>query len=233
MAILHKKAFHSQKAAVINHIGNMMLTKKDINEMFRRFAEKKADPEIELDYTSPYTLLIAVVLSAQATDKGVNRATPNLFAIASTPQQMVDLGEENLREYIRSLGLFNSKARNIIALSQMLLDEFNGEVPATLKELEKLPGVGRKSANVILNSVFKIPTIAVDTHVFRVSNRIGFCTAKTPRQTEDALERLVPKEWKPRAHYWLVLHGRYTCKARKPDCPNCIIRDICTFNAKK
>lgn len=205
----------------------MPLTGQEINEIFYRFSEKNADPKIELDYSSPYTLLIAVILSAQATDKGVNRVTPQLFELASTPIEMLALGEEKLKIIIKSIGLFNTKAKNIIALSEKLLRNYAGIVPSTLQELESLPGVGRKSANVILNAIYNQPTIAIDTHIFRVSNRIGFCKAKTPLQVEMALEKIVPKKWKLKAHYWLVLHGRYTCKARTPQCGNCLINDIC------
>jgi endonuclease-3 len=206
-----------------------MSTKKNINEIFQRLAEKRPMPKIELDYHSPYTLLVAVILSAQSTDKGVNRVTPNLFAVADTPEAMVALGEERLKEYIKTIGLFNSKARNIIKMSAALIADHNSEVPATLVELEKLAGVGRKSANVILNSIFGHPTIAVDTHVFRVSNRLGLCDTKNPLQTEKALEEVVPARWKTYAHHWLVLHGRYVCKARKPECMKCIVNDLCKY----
>jgi endonuclease-3 len=206
---------------------NIMRKKKNIEEIFTRFAVKKPQPRIELDYYSPYTLLVAVVLSAQSTDKGVNRVTPNLFAVADTPEKMVTLGEENLKNYIKTIGLFNNKARNIIKMSEALIAKHNSEVPATLEELSSLPGVGRKSANVMLNSIFGHPTIAVDTHVFRVSNRIGLCKSKNPLQTEKALVEIIPDKWKPNAHHWLVLHGRYVCKARKPDCHKCLINDLC------
>ncbi|MBA8666960.1 endonuclease III [Holosporaceae bacterium 'Namur'] len=209
-----------------------MLKAKQINEVFERFFANKPDPKIELDYSCPFTLLVAVVLSAQATDKGVNRVTPKLFEIASTPQKMIELGEEKLKEIIKSIGLYNAKAKNIILMSKALIERFGGEVPASMIELTSLPGVGRKSANVILNCVFNEPTIAVDTHIFRVSNRIGFCKTNTPEKTELELMKKVPSRWRPKAHFWLVLHGRYTCKARKPECGSCIINDICEYKYK-
>ncbi len=209
------------------------MNKKRLNEIFSRFAENKPNPRIELDYTSPYTLLIAVVLSAQSTDKGVNKATPALFEIANTPKQMVELGEEKLKKYIKTIGLYNAKAKNIIGLSQMIIDEYNGEVPADFEKLQRLPGVGRKSAKVMLHSIWNQPVIAVDTHVFRVSNRIGLCNEKNPLKTELALEKVVPMQWKDKAHHWLVLHGRYVCKARKPECDRCLINDLCNYYSKQ
>ncbi len=209
------------------------MNKKTLNEIFSRFAENKPNPRIELDYTSPYTLLIAVVLSAQSTDKGVNRATPALFEVASTPKQMVELGLEKLKTYIKTIGLYNAKGANIIALSQMLIDKYNGEVPADFEELQKLPGVGRKSAKVMLHSIWNQPVIAVDTHVFRVSNRIGLCNEKNTLKTELALEKNIPMQWKDKAHHWLVLHGRYVCKARKPECDRCLINDLCNYYKSK
>jgi endonuclease-3 len=211
------------------------MNKKTLNEIFSRFAENKPNPRIELDYTSPYTLLIAVVLSAQSTDKGVNRATPALFAVADTPQKMVKLGLEKLKQHIKTIGLYNAKGANIIALSQMLIDKYNSEVPDDFEELQKLPGVGRKSAKVMLHSIWNQPVIAVDTHVFRVSNRIGLCNEKNPLKTELALEKNIPMQWKDKAHHWLVLHGRYVCKARKPECDRCLINDLCNYysSAKK
>ena len=208
------------------------MRKAQIHEMFARFAENKPDPKIELDYTSPYTLLVAVILSAQSTDKGVNKATPALFEVADTPEKMVELGEENLKEYVKTIGLYNSKAKNIVKMSRMLLEDFNGEVPGNREDLQKLAGVGRKSANVILNSIFRQPTIAVDTHIFRISNRIGLCKTKTPEATEHALDKITPKEYKLQAHHWLVLHGRYICKARKPECGKCLIDDLCKYKKK-
>jgi len=209
------------------------MNKAEITEIFRRFSIKKPHPKIELDYTNPFELLVAVVLSAQATDRGVNRVTPALFAVANNPAGMVALGEDKLKEYIKSIGLFNTKAKNIIAMSKVLVEKFDSKIPGTLEALESLPGVGRKSANVMLNCIFGYHTIAVDTHVFRVSNRIGFCKTKNPLQTEQALIKKVPAEYKERAHHWLVLHGRYICKARKPECGKCIIDDICRFKDKK
>ncbi|AIF81676.1 endonuclease III [endosymbiont of Acanthamoeba sp. UWC8] len=209
-----------------------MLKAKQINEIFERFFANKPHPKIELDYSCPFTLLVAVVLSAQATDKGVNRVTPKLFEVANTPQKMIELGEEKLKEIIKSIGLYNAKAKNIILMSKALIERFGGEVPASMIELTSLPGVGRKSANVILNCVFNEPTIAVDTHIFRVSNRIGFCKTNTPEKTELELMKKVPSRWRPKAHFWLVLHGRYTCKARKPECASCIISDICEYKHK-
>jgi len=209
------------------------VNKKQIIEIFSRFQEKDASPRIELDYINPYTLLVAVVLSAQATDKGVNRATPKLFELASTPEEMLELGEEKLRDIIKTIGLYNTKAANIIKMSQKLVDEFDSIVPDDYDALCSLPGVGSKSANVILNSVFGHATIAVDTHVFRVSNRVGLCKTKTPIQTENELKKIVPKEFSMFAHHWLVLHGRYVCVARKPKCDQCLINDLCKFNNAK
>ncbi len=208
------------------------MNKKKLNEIFSRFAENKPNPRIELDYTSPYTLLVAVVLSAQSTDKGVNKATPALFEVADTPEKMVNLGLDKLKTYIKTIGLYNAKGANIIALSQMLIDKYSGEVPADFEELQKLPGVGRKSAKVMLHSIWNQPVIAVDTHVFRVSNRIGLCNEKNPLKTELALEKTIPIQWKDKAHHWLVLHGRYVCKARKPECDRCLINDLCDYYSK-
>jgi endonuclease-3 len=204
----------------------------DIDEFFRRLAADNPAPKTELEYINPYTLLVAVVLSAQATDIGVNKATGPLFQIVQTPQQMVELGEEKLRQYIRTIGLFNTKAKNVIKLSEILVAEHAGEVPRKRKELEALPGVGRKTANVVLNVAFGQTTIAVDTHIFRVSNRTGLARGKTPEEVERKLVRYVPARWKPHAHHWLILHGRYICKARKPDCPACAVRDLCAFPDK-
>ena len=204
----------------------------DIDEFFRRLAADNPAPKTELEYINPYTLLVAVVLSAQATDIGVNKATGPLFQIVQTPQQMVELGEEKLRQYIRTIGLFNTKAKNVIKLSEILVAEHGGEVPRKRKELEALPGVGRKTANVVLNVAFGQTTIAVDTHIFRVSNRTGLARGKTPEEVERKLLRYVPARWKPHAHHWLILHGRYICKARKPDCPACAVRDLCAFPDK-
>jgi len=209
------------------------MIKKKIDIIFQRFAENKPTPKIELEYTCPFTLLVAVVLSAQSTDKGVNRATHKLFEIAGTPEKMVELGEEKLKEYIKTIGLFNAKAKNVIGLSQLLVEKYNSVVPNDFEELQKLPGVGRKSAKVMLNSIWHQPVIAVDTHVFRVSNRIGLCKTKNPLQTELALEKAIPLKWKIYAHHWMVLHGRYVCKARKPECERCLINDCCNFFKKE
>jgi endonuclease-3 len=204
----------------------------DIDEFFRRLAADNPAPKTELEYINPYTLLVAVVLSAQATDVGVNKATGPLFKVVQTPRQMLELGEERLRQYIRTIGLFNTKARNVMKLSEILVAEHGGEVPRKRKELEALPGVGRKTANVVLNVAFGQTTIAVDTHIFRVSNRTGLAKGKTPEEVERKLVRYVPARWKPHAHHWLILHGRYICKARKPDCPACVVRDLCAFPDK-
>ncbi|MCH2546674.1 MAG: endonuclease III [Alphaproteobacteria bacterium] len=209
-----------------------MLTREAISDVFRRLAAVNPEPQTELESVNTYTLLVAVICSAQATDVGVNKATRALFPLVDTPQKMLDLGEEGLKSYIKTIGLFNSKAKNVIAMSQMLLDKHNGEVPDTLKELQALPGVGRKTANVILNCAFGQPTIAVDTHVFRVSNRIGIAKANNVEEAERQLLRKIPKEWLFHAHHWLILHGRYVCKARKPECANCTISDICEYRAK-
>jgi endonuclease-3 len=190
------------------------------------------EPKGELDYVNPYTLLVAVVLSAQATDKGVNKATGPLFAIADTPEKMVALGLEKVREAIKTIGLFNTKAKNVIALSEALIAHHNSEVPQDRAALETLPGVGRKTANVVLNIAFGIPTIAVDTHIFRIGNRTGLAIGKTVRAVEDRLEKITPKEFGLHAHHWLILHGRYICKARKPDCPACIVRAYCHYPEK-
>ena len=208
------------------------MKKRDIEEFFRRLAENNPAPETELEYRSPYTLLVAVVLSAQATDVSVNKATGPLYAVADTPQAMVALGEDALRGYIRTIGLFNTKARNVIALSQMLIDEHGGDVPHNRKALEALPGVGRKTASVVLNAAFGQSTIAVDTHVFRVANRSGLAPGKTANAVEDQLVKRVPEAWRRHAHHWLILHGRYVCTARKPNCTECRVNDLCAFEGK-
>jgi len=208
------------------------MKKADIDDFFRRLEARNPDPRGELEYINPYTLLVAVVLSAQATDAGVNKATGPLFRAADTPQKMLALGEARLRDYIRTIGLFNTKAKNIIALSQALIDEHGGAVPNDRAALEKLPGVGRKTANVVLNVAFAEPTIAVDTHIFRVGNRTGLARGKTPLAVEQKLEKAVPERYKLHAHHWLILHGRYVCKARKPDCPSCVVNDLCAYKAK-
>jgi endonuclease-3 len=204
----------------------------DVIELFTRLRELNPHPTTELAYTTPFELLIAVVLSAQATDVGVNKATKKLYPVANTPQAIFDLGEDGLKRYISSIGLFNAKAKNVIALCRMLIDLHQGEVPPERAALEALPGVGRKTANVVLNTAFGDPTIAVDTHIFRVSNRTGLAPGKDVRAVEDKLIKVVPAEFKPDAHHWLILHGRYVCKARKPTCPICVIRDICRYKDK-
>ncbi len=203
-----------------------------IAEMFRRFSRACPEPASELEYRNPFTLLVAVVLSAQATDVGVNKATGALFDAADTPEAMVALGEERVRELIRTIGLYRNKAKNVIALSQRLIEAFGGEVPPDREALESLPGVGRKTANVVLNVAFGEPTMAVDTHIFRVANRTGLAPGKTPLDVELLLERVVPGEYARHAHHWLILHGRYVCKARKPACGECPIRDLCLYPDK-
>jgi endonuclease-3 len=202
------------------------------HEFFARLAELDPHPKTELAYGSPYQLLVAVILSAQATDVGVNKATRQLFPIAPTPQAMLALGEAKLRKAISSIGLFNTKAANVIATSRRLVDEHGGEVPASRAALEALAGVGRKTANVVLNVAFGEPTIAVDTHIFRVANRTGLAPGKDVRAVEDKLVKVVPPEYRQHAHHWLILHGRYVCKARKPDCPHCVVRDLCAYKSK-
>ncbi|MFU8820551.1 MAG: endonuclease III [Gammaproteobacteria bacterium] len=201
-------------------------------ELYERLRAANPKPTTELDYRTPFELLVAVVLSAQATDKGVNRATARLFPVASTPQAILALGEDGLKAYINSIGLYNAKAKNIIALCRILLDQHDGEVPRDRVALEALPGVGRKTANVVLNTAFGEPLIAVDTHIFRVANRTGLAPGKTVREVEDRLARVTPAEFLKDAHHWLILHGRYVCKARKPDCPSCIIAELCDYRAK-
>ena len=201
-------------------------------EIFARLRKQNPDPRSELEYGSPYELLVAVVLSAQATDKSVNLATEKLFRVANTPQAMVKLGEEKLIPYIRTIGLFRTKAKNVIALSRQLIADHEGSVPADHDALTKLPGVGRKTANVVLNVAFRQPTIAVDTHIFRVANRTGLAPGKTPEEVERKLVKFTPEEFRHDAHHWLILHGRYVCQARKPRCPECIIVDLCEYRRK-
>lgn len=201
-------------------------------EIFRRLRELNPRPTTELDYSTPFELLVAVTLSAQATDVGVNKATRKLFPVANTPAAILALGEEGLKRYIATIGLYNAKAKNVIATCRILVEQYGGEVPRTRDALEALPGVGRKTANVVLNTAFGEPTIAVDTHIFRVANRTGLARGKTVRAVEDRLEKCVPAEFKQDAHHWLILHGRYVCKARKPDCPACVIRDLCEYPDK-
>mgnify|MGYP000930228063 CR=1 FL=1 len=200
---------------------------EEVHEIFRRFSVQRPEPKGELEHVNAFTLLVAVVLSAQATAAGVNKATRPLFAIADTPQKMLDLGEARVGDYIRTIGLWRNKAKNVIALSEALLRDHGGEVPGNRDDLVKLPGVGRKTANVVLNMAFGQHTMAVDTHIFRIGNRIGLAPGKTPEQVEEALVKIIPDEYMRHAHHWLILHGRYVCKARKPDCPQCVIADIC------
>ena len=204
----------------------------DIEEFYRRLQEQLPEPKGELNYVNPYTLLVAVVLSAQATDIGVNKATGPLFKVVQTPEEMVALGEAKLRNYIKTIGLFNAKAKNTIGLSKLLIEKHNSEVPRDRDALEALPGVGRKTANVVLNMAFAEPTIAVDTHIFRIGNRTGLAPGKTPLAVEKKLEKSTPKHYKLHAHHWLILHGRYVCKARKPDCAACVVTDLCRFKGK-
>lgn len=205
---------------------------RKVEQFFARLKARNPEPKGELNYTNAYTLLVAVVLSAQATDIGVNRATKELFRRVQTPEDMVKLGEASLKKYIKTIGLFNTKAKNVIALSEQLIARHGGRVPETREDLVKLPGVGRKTANVVLNIAFGQHTIAVDTHLFRVSNRTGLAPGKTVGEVEDRLMNVVPEKYLRHAHHWLILHGRYVCKARKPDCPACILRDICEFRDK-
>jgi len=207
-------------------------SKREVREFYARLAATRPIPQTELEFINPFTLLVAVVLSAQATDTGVNKATPALFALADTPAKMLALGEERLVELIRTIGLFRTKAKNLMALSRMLVEQYGGEVPRHRVALEALPGVGRKTANVVLNVAFGEPTIAVDTHIFRVANRTGLAPGKTPLAVELALEACTPADYKRYAHHWLILHGRYVCKARKPECPECFVASLCRYGAK-
>jgi endonuclease-3 len=203
-----------------------------VEEFYRRLKTDRPEPRTELEFKNPYTLLVAVVLSAQATDASVNKATEPLFETVDTPEKMVKLGEARLKRYIKTIGLFNTKAKNVIALSKLLIERHQSEVPHTREALEALPGVGRKTANVVLNVAFGARTIAVDTHIFRVSNRTGLAPGKTPLAVEEKLEKVTPDAYVCDAHHWLILHGRYVCKARKPECPNCVVRELCTFKGK-
>jgi endonuclease-3 len=207
--------------------------KSTITEIFTRFRAADPEPKGELEYVNPFTLLVAVVLSAQATDVGVNKATRPLFALADTPAKMAALGEDKIRDMVKTIGLFRNKAKNVLTLSQILVERFGGQVPRSRELLETLPGVGRKTANVVLNTAFGEPTIAVDTHLFRVSNRIPLAPGKTPLEVELGLEKVIPAEFKRYAHHWLILHGRYVCKARRPECERCIISDLCTSPEKR
>ncbi|WP_349998404.1 endonuclease III [Stenotrophomonas lacuserhaii] len=208
------------------------MPRADVVEMFTRLRELNPHPKTELEYSSPFELLVAVALSAQATDVGVNKATRKLFPVANTPQAILDLGEEGLKRYISTIGLFNAKAKNVIAACRLLVEQHGSVVPEDRAALETLPGVGRKTANVVLNTAFGQPTMAVDTHIFRVSNRTGLAPGKDVRAVEDGLMKAIPGEFLRDAHHWLILHGRYVCKARKPDCPQCVIRDLCRFKDK-
>ncbi len=208
------------------------MTPRKVGQFFARLAAANPAPATELTYGDPYTLLVAVILSAQATDVGVNKATGALFKVADTPAKMMALDEDGLRQYIKTIGLFNSKTKAIIAMSRALIEHHGGSVPGDREALEKLPGVGRKTANVVLNSAFGQPTIAVDTHVFRVANRTGLAPGKTPIEVERGLEASVPRKYAHHAHHWLILHGRYVCIARKPKCPDCVVRELCDYPAK-
>lgn len=209
-----------------------LLAEPEIREVFRRFHAANPEPKGELEHTNPFTLLVAVVLSAQATDAGVNKATRALFKVADTPEKMLKLGEDKLRDYVKTIGLYRAKAKNVIGLSERLIKDFDGIVPSDRDTLETLPGVGRKTANVVMNIAFHQPTMAVDTHVFRVANRIGLSRGTTPLAVEEDLMHVVPKDYAMHAHHWLILHGRYICKARKPKCWHCLISDICRFPDK-
>ncbi|MBT2766493.1 endonuclease III [Stenotrophomonas sp. ISL-67] len=208
------------------------MPKADVVEMFTRLRELNPHPKTELEYSTPFELLVAVALSAQATDVGVNKATRKLFPVANTPQAILALGEDGLKKYIATIGLFNAKARNVIAACRLLIDQHGGEVPRDRAALEALPGVGRKTANVVLNTAFGEPVMAVDTHIFRVANRTGLAPGKDVRAVEDLLVKVIPADFLLDAHHWLILHGRYVCKARKPDCPQCVVRDLCRFKQK-
>lgn len=208
------------------------MNRQSRHEMFRRWREANPSPTTELNYQTPFELLISVILSAQATDVGVNKATAKLYPVANTPEAIVDLGEDGLKTFIKTIGLFNSKASNIIKTCRILIEQHDGEVPTGRPELEALPGVGRKTANVVLNTAFGEPTIAVDTHIFRVANRTGLAKGKTPLAVEQNLLKFVPEEFKRDAHHWLILHGRYVCKARKPECFRCIVKDLCDYRHK-
>jgi len=205
---------------------------KDVDEFFARLSTADPDPQGELHYVNNFTLTVAVVLSAQATDAGVNKATDQLFKVADTPEKMLTLGEAKVRDYIKTIGLYRNKAKNVIALCKMLIADFGGEIPQTRDELVRLPGVGRKTANVVLNIAFGQPTMAVDTHIFRLGNRTGMAPGKNVDQVEAKLVKRIPAKWLNHAHHWLILHGRYICKARKPECWNCAVRDLCRFKGK-
>ncbi len=223
-----KKGTNTKKSSVKKkRLKRSRYSKEEVTEIFSRFRAQRAEPKGELEHVNAYTLLVAVVLSAQATDVGVNKATRNLFALADTPEKMVALGEDRVRELIKTIGLYRNKAKNVIALSQKLIDEYGGEVPEDRDLLTTLPGVGRKTANVVVNMAFGQETIAVDTHIFRIGNRLGLAPGDTPDEVEAGLERVIPQEFLRHAHHWLILHGRYVCTARKPHCEACIIADLC------
>jgi endonuclease-3 len=222
----------SAPAAAVTLAAMRPFSKREVAEFYRRLSASRPIPQTELEFINPFTLLVAVVLSAQATDVGVNKATPALFAAADTPAKMLALGAERVTEFIRTIGLFRTKAKNVVALSKILVDEHGGIVPRDREALEKLPGVGRKTASVVLNVAFGEPTIAVDTHIFRVGNRTGIAPGKTPLAVEHGLEAVTPAKYKQGAHHWLILHGRYVCKARKPECPLCVVADLCRYGAK-
>lgn len=227
-----KKTTPKPKAVSTKPRGKSRVSPQRVHEIFARFREANPEPKGELDYVNAFTLLVAVVLSAQATDVGVNKATGPLFALADSPQKMLALGEDKVREMIKTIGLFRTKAKNVILLCEKLIRDFDGQVPKNREALESLPGVGRKTANVVLNIAFGEPTIAVDTHLFRVSNRIPLAPGKTPLEVELGLEKIIPAEFKRHAHHWLILHGRYICKARKPECERCVISDLCSSSDK-
>jgi len=222
----------TRKVATRKRVPRPKIKADQIEAIFSRFAEQNPEPEGELEHVNAYTLLVAVVLSAQATDAGVNRATRALFKIADTPQKMVALGEDEVREHVKTIGLFRGKAKNVIALSEQLIEKYDGEVPEDSEALEALPGVGRKTANVVMNMAFGHPTMAVDTHVFRIANRLGMAPGKDVVQVEEGLLKVVPEAYGLHAHHWLILHGRYVCVARKPKCYNCVIEDLCIFKDK-
>ena len=221
-----------KKATPARRLPRSKYSRQELVEIFSRFRRQRAEPKGELHHSNPYTLLVAVVLSAQATDVGVNKATKELFKIADTPQKMVALGEAELREHIKTIGLYRNKAKNVIALSQKLICNFDSQVPKDRDLLTTLPGVGRKTANVVVSMAFGHPTIAVDTHIFRIGNRLGMAPGKTPDEVEAILEKIIPEEFLYHAHHWLILHGRYTCKARRPLCEACIVADLCKAKEK-
>ena len=229
---LQSKSEKGRKRATGKRAPGSLLTQAQIGEVFRRFEEENPRPKTELQYADPFTLLVAVVLSAQATDASVNKATPSLFRLAPTPEKLIALGEAKLIEQIKTIGLFRNKAKNLVALAKKLVAEHGGKVPDSREGLETLPGVGRKTANVVLNVAFGQSTIGIDTHIFRVANRTGLAPGKTPLDVELTLERVVPERYQHNCHHWLILHGRYVCKARKPECWRCIIADICLYQPK-